>query len=85
VGLTEAQARAVLAEAGLEVEVRRPRTQNPDEDGVVLDPRPDAGEEREEGRTVVILVGRFAGPPEAEQRGEEGGQPGADGDPTTPQ
>jgi beta-lactam-binding protein with PASTA domain len=85
VGLTEAEARAALDRAKLEVEVRRPRTENPDDDGVVLDQRPDPGEEREQGRTVVILVGRFAGPTEAEQRGEEGGQPGADGDPTTPQ
>jgi beta-lactam-binding protein with PASTA domain/tRNA A-37 threonylcarbamoyl transferase component Bud32 len=85
IGMTEGEARAALDEAGLQVKIRRPRTQDPEEDGRVVEQRPGPSAEREEGRTVLILVARIGPPPEAEQGEEEPGQGGADGDPLTPE
>ena len=85
IGMTEGEARQALDDAGLQVEVRRPRTRDPEEDGRVVEQRPGPSAEREEGRTVVILVARTGEPPEADQEGEEPGLPGADGDPSTPE
>jgi serine/threonine-protein kinase len=85
IGMTEGEARAAIEERGLQVDIRRPRTQDPEEDGRVVDQRPGPSAEREEGRTVLILVARLGPPPEAEQGEEEPGEGGADGDPSTPQ
>ena len=85
IGLTEGEARAAIEDAGLQVDIRRPRTQDPAEDGRVVEQRPGPSAEREEGRTVLILVARIGVPPEAEQGAEEPGEGGADGNPQTPE
>jgi eukaryotic-like serine/threonine-protein kinase len=64
VGLSEADARQMLAGDGLGVTVRRRDTDNEEEDGQVLDQRPGAGVEVDAGRTVIIIVGRFVEPEE---------------------
>ena len=63
--LSQERATAEINGAGLNAEVRDKRTENEDEDGTVLVQRPPPGSERERGRTVVILVGRFESPEEA--------------------
>ena len=63
--LSQERATAEINGAGLNAEVRDVRTENEDEDGTVLVQRPPPGSERERGRTVVILVGRFESPEEA--------------------
>ena len=60
--LSQERAAAEINGAGLNAEVRDKRTENEDEDGIVLVQRPPPGSQRERGRTVVILVGRFGGP-----------------------
>ena len=62
--LSRERATAEINGAGLSAEVREKRTENEDEDGTVLVQRPPPGSERERGRTVVILVGRFESPDE---------------------
>jgi eukaryotic-like serine/threonine-protein kinase len=57
--LTEADATAELEDAGFEVRVRDRPVTIADEDGVVLDQAPDPGEQRPEGTTIRIAVGRF--------------------------
>jgi serine/threonine-protein kinase len=74
IGLTTPEARAAIRDAGLEVEVRRKRTEDEGENEVVLIQRPDPGTVREEGRTVVILVGRYEPPAAPPADGDE--QPG---------
>ena len=63
--LSQERASAEINGVGLNTEVREKRTENEDEDGTVLVQRPPPGSERERGRTVVILVGRFESPDEA--------------------
>jgi len=59
VGLRDAQASSKLQSAGL-APVRQERTvTDPDEDGVVIEQRPDAGTEVDQGRQVVIVIGVF--------------------------
>ena len=60
--LSQERATAEINGVGLNAEVREKRTENEDEDGTVLVQRPPPGSERERGRTVVILVGRFESP-----------------------
>ena len=57
--LSEADARTALTGAGFRVRRVREEVQTPDEDGVVVDQDPPAGEERREGSRVTIFVGRF--------------------------
>jgi eukaryotic-like serine/threonine-protein kinase len=57
--LTQDQASKQLRAAGFEVRVRQTETANQDEDGVVLDQTPAAGEQRKRGSTVTIRVGHF--------------------------
>jgi beta-lactam-binding protein with PASTA domain len=63
VGFSEDRARATLRRDELGVEVRDRTVDSEDDDGLVLDQRPDAGTEIRKGRTVVIFVGRFTPPP----------------------
>jgi beta-lactam-binding protein with PASTA domain/predicted Ser/Thr protein kinase len=60
VDMPEDQATKALRDAGFAVRVRESDTSNPDEDGVVLDQAPAAGEARRRGSTVRIRVGRLA-------------------------
>jgi len=59
VDMKEDEATKALRDAGFEVRVRDSDTSNPDEDGVVLDQGPAAGEARRRGSTVRIRVGRL--------------------------
>jgi serine/threonine-protein kinase len=61
-GRPSSDAEAAIRDTGLEPETRSKRTENPQENGIVLIQRPDPGTEREEGRKVVILVGRYEAP-----------------------
>jgi eukaryotic-like serine/threonine-protein kinase len=63
VDLTEDEAVAALEDAGFEVRVRDQPATSPDQEGVVLDQAPDAGEERPEGSTIRIAVGRLEATP----------------------
>jgi eukaryotic-like serine/threonine-protein kinase len=56
-GLTPSAASSRLRALGLVPSRQERSTTNPDEDNQVLDQRPGAGAEVEEGRTVVIVVG----------------------------
>ncbi|HEX2231863.1 MAG TPA: Stk1 family PASTA domain-containing Ser/Thr kinase [Thermoleophilaceae bacterium] len=56
-GLTPGAASARLRALGLVPSRQERSTTNPDEDGQVIDQRPGAGADVEEGRTVVIVVG----------------------------
>ncbi len=68
VGLSEADARGVLRGDGLRITVRERATENEQEDGQVLDQRPGAGVEVDDGDAVIVIVGRFEEPaPESEQ------------------
>jgi serine/threonine-protein kinase len=60
VDMPEDQATKALRDAGFAVRVRESETSNADEDGVVLDQAPAAGEARRRGSTVRIRVGRLA-------------------------
>jgi beta-lactam-binding protein with PASTA domain/predicted Ser/Thr protein kinase len=64
VDLAEDEAVAALEDAGFEVRVRDQPATAPDQEGVVLDQAPDAGEERPEGSTIRISVGRLEATPE---------------------
>jgi serine/threonine-protein kinase len=57
--LAQDEASRKLRDAGFEVRVRDVETANQDEDGMVLDQSPAAGEQRKRGSTVTIRVGRF--------------------------
>ena len=70
VGLSEDDARRLLRGEKLGVSVRRRTTDNEEEDGQVLDQRPGAGVEVDEGRSIIVIVGRF-------EAAEEPTQPGA--------
>ena len=71
VGISAARARRAIEDAGLVVEVRDKQTDSQSEDGDVLVQRPPPGTRREEGRTVVILVGAY-------EESASGAQPPAD-------
>ncbi len=59
VGLSENDAERLLRGDKLGITVRRRTTDNEEEDGQVLDQRPGAGVELDEGRSVIVIVGRF--------------------------
>jgi eukaryotic-like serine/threonine-protein kinase len=58
-GIDEASARATLENEGWKVSIRDTPTQNPDEDGIVLDQAPSAGEQAKPGARVTLIVGRL--------------------------
>ena len=59
VGLSARDAGAQLGNAGLSPVTREQPTNDPDEDGVVVDQRPGAGSEVDEGTQVLIIIGVF--------------------------
>jgi eukaryotic-like serine/threonine-protein kinase len=59
VGLTEAEARAVLEDAGFSVVARTAPVFDPSEDGIVQRQSPSGGSQAARGSTVTILVGEF--------------------------
>jgi eukaryotic-like serine/threonine-protein kinase len=59
VDLPEDEASDELEAEGFEVRVRDQTVTDEEQDGVVLDQAPDPGEERPEGSTIRITVGRF--------------------------
>ena len=59
VGLSARDAGAQLGNAGLTPATREQPTNDPDEDGVVIDQRPGAGSEVDEGAQVLIIIGVF--------------------------
>ncbi len=64
VGLSEDDAKRLLRGDNLGITVRRRTTDNEEEDGQVLDQRPGAGVEVDEGRSIIVIVGRFEAPAE---------------------
>jgi serine/threonine protein kinase len=58
----EDEARATLEDAGFEVRVREQPVTSPEQDDVVLEQAPDAGEQRPRGTRVRIVVGRLEAP-----------------------
>ncbi len=60
--LPEEEAITELEEAGFEARVRDQDVTDPAQEGVVLDQAPDPGEERPEGATIRISIGRLAEP-----------------------
>ena len=62
VGMDEDEATTALEDAGFVVRVRDQEVTDPDEDGVVQDQAPGPGEQRPEGTTIRIAVGRAAEP-----------------------
>ena len=65
-GLDPEAAAAQIRDAGLVPDRRRRTVSDPAQDGVVIDQRPAAGVELEEGRGVVIVVGLLEPQPEGE-------------------
>ncbi|HWM11328.1 MAG TPA: PASTA domain-containing protein [Solirubrobacteraceae bacterium] len=61
-GFTEEDATTDLEAAGFEVRVRDQEVTDPAQEGLVQDQAPDAGEERPEGSTIRIAIGRLAEP-----------------------
>ena len=55
----EDEARSELEDAGFQVQVRDQTVTDPADDGAVQDQAPDPGEERPEGSTIRITVGRL--------------------------
>jgi serine/threonine-protein kinase len=75
-GQTLRDARATLRDAGFRVQVREQPVESESDDGLVVDQRPNAGTDLQEGRTVVIFVGRFTEPtPKDEPPAEPGVTP----------
>ena len=56
---TEEEATSTLEDAGFEVRVREQTVTDAAQDGIVLDQSPAADEERRQGSTVTIVVGRL--------------------------
>jgi eukaryotic-like serine/threonine-protein kinase len=73
VGLTEAEARALLEDAGFAVVTRTVSVFDPAEDGIVQRQSPAAGDETEAGSTVTILVGSYFGTTTTESPPEDEG------------
>jgi serine/threonine-protein kinase len=59
IGLSAAEARRALRDAGLKAEERSAAVTDPNQDGVVTDQSPDAGGEVDKGGSVVIFVGEL--------------------------
>ena len=64
-GIDEASAQATLENEGWKVSIRDTPTEDPAEDGIVLDQAPSAGEQAKPGAKVTLFVGRLqqASPP----------------------
>jgi len=62
-GLTEQNARTALQNAGLEVNVQPQPVQNENQDGIVIQSSPTAGNQVPRGSTVTLFVGDFQGGP----------------------
>lgn len=60
-GLDEQTAASTLRQAGFRVETISTPTDNPDEDGVVIDQQPGGGTRAPRGSTITIFVGRAGG------------------------
>jgi beta-lactam-binding protein with PASTA domain/predicted Ser/Thr protein kinase len=58
-GIDEASAQATLENEGWKVSIRDTPTQDPAEDGIVLDQAPSAGEQAKPGAKVTLFVGRL--------------------------
>ncbi len=85
-GLSEGDALRVLRNAGLNGSVQEQATDDAAEDGTVLEQRPGAAVEVEEGSSVTVVVGRFEElETEPEPGGAEPGEPQAPGVPGAPQ
>jgi serine/threonine-protein kinase len=63
-GLSRADAITLLENEGLSASVRERSTENLEEDGTVLEQRPDAGQEVDPGSAVLIFVGALTTPDE---------------------
>jgi serine/threonine-protein kinase len=61
-GLRERRATNIIESDGFEVNVEEVETDDPDEDGVVVDQFPNAGTEARQGVTVTIRVGALPAP-----------------------
>jgi serine/threonine-protein kinase len=59
IGIDEASAQATLENEGWKVSIRDTPTQDPAEDGIVLDQAPSAGEQAKPGAKVTLFVGRL--------------------------
>jgi eukaryotic-like serine/threonine-protein kinase len=64
IGLTERSATSRLTSAGLEPVSQERTVTDPTQDGVVIEQRPGAGTQVDEGRQVVIVIGVLEEPPE---------------------
>jgi serine/threonine-protein kinase len=60
-GLDAQDASGELSDRGFAVRLRQKDVTNPEDEGVVIDQSPDAGERRSEGARVTLTVGRYAG------------------------
>ncbi len=58
-GIDEGSAQATLENEGWKVVIRDTPTENADEDGIVLDQAPSAGEQAKPGAKVTLIVGRL--------------------------
>jgi serine/threonine-protein kinase len=63
-GLSRGEAARALRGAGLSPSVSERATEDPEEDGVVLQQSPGAGAEVDSGATVTLIVGRYEAPEE---------------------
>jgi serine/threonine-protein kinase len=61
-GIDEGSAQATLENEGWKVVIRDTPTENPDEDGIVVDQAPSAGEQAKPGSKVTLFVGRLQTP-----------------------
>jgi len=85
-GLSRSEALRVLRNAGLAGSVQEEATDDPAEDGTVLEQRPGAAVEVDEGSSVTIVVGLLEElESEPEPGGAEPGEPRAPGMPGEPQ
>jgi eukaryotic-like serine/threonine-protein kinase len=60
-GLTEANARTALENAGLQANVQSQPVPNQNQDGIVVQSAPTAGTQVDRGSTVTLFVGDFQG------------------------
>ena len=62
IGQDEATARSTLRAAGFTVQVVPLPTENADEDGLVVDQQPAAGQQAPQGSQVTLYIGTYSGP-----------------------
>ena len=74
-GLSRGEAARTLRDAGLDPSVSERATDNPDEDGVVLQQSPGAGTDIDSGSTVTLIVGRYEAPEELIDPNSDPGTP----------